>query len=101
MLNKFSKKKRILLVAANPANTDLLQLAKEFREIEESIERTKKSELFDIKQVGATRIRDLRRTLNSYKPHIVHFSGHVSAAVFYSKMSLVMRKIHLPRHLQV
>lgn len=76
MPEKFSNKKRILLVAANPANTDSLQLPKEFRKIEECIERTKKSEFFDIKQIGATRIRDLRRTLNSYKPHIVHFSGH-------------------------
>lgn len=71
-----TKKRKILLVAANPVGTDALELPKEFREIEEALEVADYGGLFKVKLMGATRIRDLRRQLIKYKPHIVHFSGH-------------------------
>ena len=72
-------KKRILLIAANSMDTQALSLPKEFRDIEEGIELAKKGDLFSIKQVGATRYKDLRRKLLQYQPNIVHFSGHGSS----------------------
>ncbi len=73
-----TNKIRILLVAANPVDSDHLALPKEFREIEEAIKRTKHGQLFEIHQTGATRYQDLRRQLLDYQPHILHFSGHGS-----------------------
>lgn len=69
-------KKRILLIAANPANLDQLALPKEFREIEDGIQIAQNRDLYEIKQSGATRYQDLRRKLIQFQPHIVHFSGH-------------------------
>ena len=69
-------KKKILLIAANPKDTNPLNLPKEFRDIEEGIELAKNRDLFTIEQIGATRYRDLRRKLVKYQPHIIHFSGH-------------------------
>ena len=73
-----TNKIRILLVAANPVDSNHLALPKEFREIEEAIKRTKHGQLFEIRQTGATRYQDLRRQLLDYQPHILHFSGHGS-----------------------
>ncbi len=73
---KIRKRRRILLIAANPADTSGLQLAKEFRKIKKIIKNAKESDLFDIEQTEATQFADLRCALLDYKPHIVHFSGH-------------------------
>ncbi len=70
------QKKKILLIAANPEDTTALKLPKEFREIEAALDRATYGDQYDVKPIGATRFKDLRRTLNKYKPHIVHFSGH-------------------------
>ena len=69
---------RVLLLSANPRNTDQLRLNEEFREIREGLRLTDNRGLFDIKQGGAIRAKDLRRLIFSYNPHIVHFSGHSS-----------------------
>lgn len=70
------EKKKILLVSANPKETERLSLDEEFREICECIERSKFKNHFEIKQCQATRASDLRRVLLDFKPNFVHFAGH-------------------------
>lgn len=69
---------RILLLSANPQDTDQLRLNEEFREIREGLNLSEQRKYFDIRQGGATRAKDLRRLILNYQPHIVHFSGHSS-----------------------
>src|ERR1700722_118344 len=64
----------ILVVAANPSDTDPLSLDREVREIQNGLRNSRKR--FDIKQQWAARPKDLRRALLDYKPTYVHFCGH-------------------------
>jgi hypothetical protein len=73
---EINKKKRILILAANPKTTPRLRLDEEVREIEEGLQRAKHRERFDIRSKWAVRFRDIRRALLDYEPHIVHFVGH-------------------------
>jgi hypothetical protein len=68
--------KKILILAANPINTDRLRLDEEVREIQAALERPRSREQFELITRWAVRIDDLRRTLLDYEPQIVHFSGH-------------------------
>ncbi len=70
--------KKILILSANPINTNRLRLDEEVREIREALKRAQKREAFQLIPIGAVRIDDLRRTLLDNKPQIVHFSGHVT-----------------------
>ncbi|MFN6472344.1 MAG: hypothetical protein RMY36_022115 [Nostoc sp. SerVER01] len=66
----------ILILSANPKNTNRLRLDEEVREIEEGLQRSRNREQFKIRSKFAVRLRDLRRALLDYEPQIVHFSGH-------------------------
>lgn len=68
--------KKILILAANPSDTDRLRLDKEVREIKEGLRRAKHREQFDISSEWAINFEDLRRALLDHKPQIVHFIGH-------------------------
>jgi tetratricopeptide (TPR) repeat protein len=68
--------KKILILSANPKNTNRLRLDQEVREIKEGLRRSKKRGEFSIEIEEAVRLRDLRRAMLSYEPQIVHFSGH-------------------------
>lgn len=68
--------KKILILSANPRDTDWLSLEKEVREIEEGLKRSEFRGNFEIQTRWAVRPRDLRRSLLESKPQIVHFSGH-------------------------
>jgi CHAT domain len=68
--------KRILILSANPINTDRLRLDEEVREIEEGLKLSKYREQFQIIPWWAVRVDDLRRALLETEPSIVHFSGH-------------------------
>ena len=68
--------KTILILAANPKNTTLLRLGEEVREIDNSLQRSKRRDEFVLAQVWATRLIDVRRAMLDYKPSIVHFCGH-------------------------
>lgn len=70
------KRKKILILAANPRVTEPLRLDIEVRTIDEAIRRCGQREHFEIKPQWAVRAKDLRRALLDYKPQIVHFSGH-------------------------
>ena len=73
-------RKKILILTANPIDTEKLSLDQEVREIQQGLERAKWREQFQILSSWATRPKDLRRTLLDYEPQIVHFSGHGQGA---------------------
>jgi class 3 adenylate cyclase len=68
--------KKILILAANPKNTEKLRLDEEVREIQSGLARSKRCQQFQIISRTAVRPDDLRRALLDYEPQIVHFSGH-------------------------
>ncbi|MCP5101801.1 MAG: hypothetical protein GY950_00395 [bacterium] len=68
--------KKILILRANPQDTESLPLDEEVREINACLKRTKKQEQFDIDSWGAVRYGDFRKALLDFEPQIVHFSGH-------------------------
>ncbi|MBH8555621.1 AAA-like domain-containing protein [Nostocaceae cyanobacterium CENA357] len=68
--------KKILILSANPTNTNKLRLDEEVREIQAGLERARSREQFEIITKWAVRPDDLRRGLLDHEPEIVHFSGH-------------------------
>jgi hypothetical protein len=70
------EKKKILILAANPKTTPRLRLDEEIREIKSGIQQAKHGVKFDVKAELAVRLKDLRRMLLKYEPHVVHFIGH-------------------------
>ncbi|MFH7024433.1 MAG: AAA-like domain-containing protein [Heteroscytonema crispum UTEX LB 1556] len=68
--------KKILILSANPKNTERLRLDEEVREIQAGLERSKSRDKFEIIPKWAVRTDDLRRALLDYEPQIVHFCGH-------------------------
>ncbi len=68
--------KKILILTANPRNTDKLRLDEEVREIQAGLKRAKRRDDFEIVTQWALRVNDLRQALLDNDPSIVHFSGH-------------------------
>jgi len=69
-------KKTILILAANPIDTDRLRLDQEIRDIEEGLKLSKKRHEFILEKRLAVRDTDLRRALLDLEPEYVHFCGH-------------------------
>jgi len=72
-------RKKVLLLSANPANTDRLRVEAEFREITECCRKSSQRDRFAIVTKGAVRIDDLQPILLQEVPRVVHFSGHGAA----------------------
>ena len=75
-----SEQVRILFLSANPWPTARILVDGEAREISEKIQEGPYREQFDFKVHTAVRPGDLQRLLLTYRPHIVHFSGHGNRA---------------------
>ena len=69
----------ILFLAANPLDTNSLQLDEEVRAIDQALREAEYRDRFDLRSHWALRYSDLPGLLLRYNPHIVHFSGHGSA----------------------
>jgi hypothetical protein len=69
---------KILFLSANPNDLPKLDLDKQIRLITDKIRASEHRDLLELKSSWAVRPDDLLQTLNEYKPHIVHFSGHGS-----------------------
>ena len=67
---------RILMLAANPKNTDRLRLDEEVREIQAALEESRNRDEFDVITRWAVRVDDLQKVLLDHNPQIVHFSRH-------------------------
>lgn len=64
---------RILFLASDPSNEARLHLGRELQEVRN---RLANNPYFEIKDHQAVKPDDVLQTIISYKPHIVHFSGH-------------------------
>lgn len=69
-----------LLLAANPIGTSRLQLDEELRHIRMKVRASDHRDAIEFVPWFAARPDDLMQTLLQYRPEIVHFSGHGSAA---------------------
>jgi hypothetical protein len=69
---------QILILAANPQNTDRLRLDEEVREIQAALEESRNRDEFEVITRWAVRVDDLQKVLLDHKPDLVHFSGHGS-----------------------
>ena len=67
---------KILILTANPRDTDRLRLDQEVREIETELLRAKSRDSFELITKWAVRVDDLARALLDHNPQIIHFSGH-------------------------
>jgi hypothetical protein len=72
------KTKRILILSANPIETDRLALDREIRIIKERLNEGEGGRSYQIEVALAVRATDLSKHLMQYEPAIVHFSGHGS-----------------------
>ncbi len=70
--------KKILILSANPKNTNHLRLDEEVREIKNTLQLSPNRDEFQIITESAVRVDDLTRFLSHHQPTIVHFSGHGS-----------------------
>jgi len=69
-------KRTVLLLGANPASTECLDLQREREAIEQSLARVPAQHSFRVVAMNAVTDDDLRRALLDHEPEIVHFSGH-------------------------
>jgi len=72
------KPKRILILAANPLETDRLSIDEEVRLIKERLNESALGREYTVEAEWAVRATDLSRFLMEHEPAIVHFSGHGS-----------------------
>lgn len=71
--------KKILILAANPKNTEILRLEEEVQKIEAGLERSHPRQPFEIVfRSTEAKPEELRRAFLDCEPQIVHFSGHGS-----------------------
>lgn len=78
-MNKLNKL-RALFLASNPQSTTRLALDQEIREITQKIRLSEGRDVLEVISAWAVQPGDLLQYLNQYKPQIVHFSGHGTAA---------------------
>lgn len=67
---------KVLFLAANPRDTQALNLPKEVRELSNALQTSRLREQIELKQYWAVTFDDLQQALTDEQPHIVHFSGH-------------------------
>ncbi|MCP4216173.1 MAG: hypothetical protein GY765_16110, partial [bacterium] len=67
---------KILLLAANPGDTDHLRLRKEIDRIREGLSLGENKERFEVVEKWAVSMEHITMALTEHKPQIVHFSGH-------------------------
>jgi CHAT domain len=75
-MNIDTHRRKILILASNPAHTSRLRLDQEAHDIDEALRRAKQRDQFILQQRWAVRPRDVQRAILEIEPHIVHFSGH-------------------------
>jgi CHAT domain len=69
---------KILFLAANPVDTDRLDLEEELRSIENELRAVKYRDKISFIAKHAVRADDLVRLIRSERPNVIHFSGHGS-----------------------
>jgi hypothetical protein len=72
--------RKILILAANPKNTERLRLDEEVKEVTQALKRSLERDQFPLIVEWAVTDDELRRALLDHEPEIVHFSGHGTGA---------------------
>ena len=67
---------RILILAANPLDTQPVLVGKEFDQIKKLLKDSDNKDAFHLDFHFSLSGKELNTTIQSYKPHIIHFSGH-------------------------
>jgi hypothetical protein len=67
---------KILILEANPLDTESLRTGTEIREIEEVIQLGRERNNIDVQRRSAVRPHDISQALLDEKPGLVHFAGH-------------------------
>jgi hypothetical protein len=67
---------RILILAANPLDTDELALRTEHRLLRNKMRANAEAGNCELLFEWAARLKDLKASLVSHKPHVIHFAGH-------------------------
>ena len=75
---KAAKTRCILILAANPIDTERLRLDREVKLIEDELRQGEQRSQYQVVTKWATSRGELSRLLLEYRPAIVHFSGHGS-----------------------
>jgi hypothetical protein len=69
---------KVLFLAANPTDQDLLKLDEEICAIEQTLRQTDLGDRFKITKYSGVSVSELQKFLLKHKPDIIHFSGHGS-----------------------
>jgi hypothetical protein len=69
-------KTKILILSANPWNTNRLGLDEEYQRIQELWENSDGQEQFELRYYPALRGEELQQKVLKFKPNLIHFSGH-------------------------
>lgn len=75
-MNEIAPTIKVLFLEANPETMTHLHTNREIRHIKEILRKARYRDHIEINQLGAVRTIDFTEELKSYKPRIVHFSGH-------------------------
>lgn len=67
---------RVLYLAATPTDAEEIDLDADYDAIREAVDTAQAHERFEFRRVWGARSKDLLDALNSYRPNVVHFSGH-------------------------
>jgi hypothetical protein len=67
--------RKILILTANPQDSQRRRLDQEVRDITEGLQRSQQRDQFELLQKWAVRPRDIQRSMLDINPLIVHFSG--------------------------
>ncbi|HKO44462.1 MAG TPA: CHAT domain-containing protein [Pyrinomonadaceae bacterium] len=67
---------RILVLAANPLTTGELALEAEHRLLRNRMSDNREAGNCELLVQWAARFKDLKQSLTSYQPHVIHFAGH-------------------------
>ena len=67
---------KVLFLAANPMNTELLRIDEEIRKVKRALRLARYGKSFDLETEMAVRYGDLQDLLLHHQPDIIHFSGH-------------------------
>jgi hypothetical protein len=67
---------QILMLSANPTDQVELQLDKEFHLLSDALKETRFHDRFEINYRPSCRIDDISRAILTFRPNILHFSGH-------------------------
>lgn len=82
-----SQKIKILLLSATPDNVNPLKVDSEFNKIKKSLNYIKNIDLYEIFQEGSVSVDDFSASIDSFKPRIIHFSGHGDSEGIYVENS--------------